>query len=69
MVEIQAEEKKIFDEIQMSPTDEAAKDQAKIQTEKELALKELKLKAKVQAHTSAAADPPPRNRDATSLHR
>ena len=46
MVEIQAEEKKKFDGIKMSPTDEAAKDQAKIQAEKELALKELELKAK-----------------------
>ena len=40
---------------------------AKIEAEKELALKELELKVQAQASTSAAADPLSRNRDAKSL--
>ena len=43
---------------------EAAKNQAKIQAEKELALNNLELKAQARTSTSAAADPPTRNRDA-----
>ena len=46
---------------------EAAKDQGKIQAEKELALKELESKAQDQASTSTTADSSPRNRDAKSL--
>ena len=49
---------------------EAAEEQAKILTEKELALKELKLRAQqaqAKAGTSPAATPPPRNKDAKSL--
>ena len=47
---------------------EAVKEQAKIEAEKELALKELELKAKQnQASASLAATPPPRNKDAKSL--
>ena len=43
---------------------EVAKDQAKIQADKELALKELELPAQTeaQASTSVASDPPPRNK-------
>ena len=63
MAEIQAEaeeKKRAVEEKKMVQT-EAAKDEAKIQAEKELALKE-ELKAKDQASTGA--DPPPCNRDA-----
>ena len=56
---IQAEEKRRADEIQM----------AKIQADKELTLKEMKLKAQAQTSTNAVVDPPPRNRDATILQR
>ena len=41
-------------------------DVAKIEADKELALKNMQLKAQAQASTSAAVDPPPRNRDAKS---
>ena len=64
-IQADAEKEKRADEIQVS----------KIEAEKELALKELELKAQDQASTSAAADPPPCNRDAkspklpASLHR
>ena len=37
-----------------------------LEAEKDLTLKELELKAQDQASTSAAATPPPRNRDAKS---
>ena len=57
-IQVETEEKKRFDKIQMAQI-EAAKDQAKIQAEKEIALKELELKAQEQASTSAAADSPP----------
>ena len=68
MTELQteAEEKKRADEIRFAQI-EAVKEQAKIETEKELALKELELKAQQsQASTSPAATPPPRNKDAKS---
>ena len=65
--ELQAEEKKRADEIRFAQI-EAAKEQAKIEAEKELlALKELELKAQQsQAGASLAATPPPRNKDAKS---
>ena len=44
----------------------AARDQAKIQADKELILKELELRAQTQASTRATVDPPPCNRDAKS---
>ena len=68
MAELQAEaeEKKRADEIRFAQI-AAAKEQAKIEAEKELALKELGLKAQQsQASTSPAATPPPRNKDAKS---
>ena len=66
MGELQAEDKKRADEIQIAQI-EAAKEQAKIEAEKELALKELELKAQQnQASASLAATPPPRNKDAKS---
>ena len=67
------EEKKRADEIQIAQKIQvliglAAKDQAKIATDKELALKELELKAQQnQASASLAATPPPRNKDAPKL--
>ena len=62
--ELQAEREKRADEIRFAQT-VAAKEQAKIEAEKELALKELELKAQQsQASTSPAATPPPRNKDA-----
>ena len=55
--ELQAEEKKRADEIRFAQI-EAAKEQAKIEAEKELALKELELKAQQsQAGASLAATP------------
>ena len=64
--EAEAEEKKRADEICFAQI-EAAKEQAKIEAEKELALKELELKAQQsQAGASFAATPPPRNKDAKS---
>ena len=46
---------------------EASKEQAKIEAEKELAHKELELKAQQnQASTNLAVTPPPRNKDAKS---
>ena len=68
MTELQteAEEKKRADEIRFAQI-EAVKEQAKIEVERELALKELELKAQQsQASTSPAATPPPRNKDAKS---
>ena len=62
----EAQEKKRADEIRFAQI-EAAKEQAKIEAEKELALKELELKAQQsQAGASLAATPPPRNKDAKS---
>ena len=64
--ELQAEEKKRADKIRFAQI-EAAKEQAKIVAEKELALKELELKAQQsQAGASLAATTPPRNKDAKS---
>ena len=45
---------------------ERARDQAKIQTDKEITLKVLELKAQAQTSTIATVDPPTRNRDAKS---
>ena len=70
MMKIQAkteEKKKRADEIQMALIDaDRARDQAKIEADKELALKEMELKAQAQASTNATVDPPPRIRDAKS---
>ena len=68
--ELQAEKKKRADEshikIQISQI-EPAKEQAKIEADKEFALKELEVKSQQhQASTSLAAAPPPRNKDAKS---
>ena len=72
MVELQAEDEKRADEIQMAQIKadkeqakiEAAKGQVRIEADKELALKELELKAKQdQARTSHATTPPYRNKD------
>ena len=66
MAELQAQDKKRADEIQIAQI-EAAKEQAKIEAEKELALKELELKAQQnQASASPAVTPSPRNKDAKS---
>ena len=77
MAELQAEDKKSSDEIQMAGVAdeikiqiaqiEAAKEQAKIKADKELTHKELELQAQQnQASASLAATPPPRNKDAKS---
>ena len=59
-----AEEKRRADEIQVAQI-EAAKEQARIDPDKELALKELELNAQQnQAKASLAVTPPPRNKDA-----
>ena len=63
---LQQEEKKRADEISMAQI-KAAKEQAKVEADKELALEELELKARQdQASTSLAATPPPRNEEAKS---
>ena len=65
-IRAEAEEKKRADEIRFAQI-EAVKEQAKIEAENELALKELELKAQQsQAGASLAATPPPRNKDAKS---
>ena len=65
-IRAEAEEKKRADEIHFAQI-EAAKEQAKIEAEKELALKELELKAQQsQAGASLVATPPPCNKDAKS---
>ena len=75
MVELQAGDKKRTDKIHMAERAdeiksqivqiEAVKEQAKIEADKEPALKELELKAQQdQASTRLAATPPPRNKDA-----
>ena len=62
----EAEEKRKADEIRLAQI-EATKEQAKIETDKELALKELELNAQQsQASDSLAATPPPRNKDTKS---
>ena len=67
-VQTEAEEKKRADEIKIQIAKiEAAKKQARIVADKELALKELELKAQQdQASISLEATPPPRNKDAKS---
>ena len=46
---------------------EAAKEQAKIEADKELKIKEIELQAQqAQATASSATTPPPRNKDAKS---
>ena len=66
--EIEAEEKKRADDIKIQVAKiEAAKEQARIEAHKQLALKELELKTQQdQASTSLAATPPPRDKDAKS---
>ena len=69
MAELQAEEKKRADELQAEEkrTADAINIQmAKIEAEKELTLREMELKAQVQASASLAATPPPHNKDAKS---
>ena len=72
MAELQAEEKKRADELQAEEkrrADEIKVQMAKIEADKELALKEMELQAQqaqVQATTSSATTPPPRNKDAKS---
>ena len=80
MAELQAGDKKSPDKIQADAqaekiqaaaeekrrTDEIKIQMAMIESDKELALKEMELKAQDQASTSAAAAPPHRNRDAKS---
>ena len=57
-IQAEAEEKKRVNEIKLQ--------MAKTEDDKELTLKESELKVQDQASTSAAADPPPRYRDANS---
>ena len=70
--EAEAEEKKRADELQAEEkrrADEIKVQMAKIEADKELALKEMELQAQqaqVQATTSSATTPPPRNKDAKS---
>ena len=59
LAQIRSEEKRRADEIKIQ--------MAKIEADKELTLKEMELKVQDQASTSAAAAPPPCNRDAKSL--
>ena len=68
IAELQVEEKKRTDEVKIQMAQiEAVKEQAKVAVKEELALKELELKAQqVQATTSSATTPPPRNKDARS---
>ena len=74
-IQADAEEKRRADEIRMEKIKAEAQEKkrtdaiqmAKREANKELALKEMELKAKDQASTSAAAAPSPRNRDAKSL--
>ena len=64
--ELQAEREKRADEIRFAQI-EAVKDQARIEADKELTLKELELKAQQnQTSASLAVTPPPRNKDAKS---
>ena len=70
IAELQAEEKKRADEshikIQIAQI-ESAKEKAKVEADKELARKELELKAQQnQASASLAGTPPPRDKDAQS---
>ena len=63
--ELQAEEKRRADEIRFAQI-EAAKEQTKLEAEKELKFKEMELQAQAQVTASSAATPPPRNKDAKS---
>ena len=70
IAELQAKEKKRADEshikIQIAQI-KSAKEKAKVEADKELARKELELKAQQnQASASLAGTPPPRNKDAQS---
>ena len=75
MAELQAEDKKRADEIHMAERAdeikiqiaqiEAAKEQAKLEAEKELKIKEME-QAQAQVTASSATTPPPRNKDAKS---
>ena len=67
--EAEAEEKKRADKLQAEEkrrADEIKVQMAQIEADKELALKEMELQAQVQATTSSATNPPPRNKDAKS---
>ena len=70
MAELQAEEKKRADELQAEEKKRADEFRmAQVETEKELKIKEMELQAQqaqVQATTSSATTPPPRNKDAKS---
>ena len=58
-IQADAEKEKRSEEIQMAQKIKAAREQAKIEADKELALKELELKAQQdRARTSLAATPP-----------
>ena len=59
LAQIRSEEKRRADEIKIQ--------MAKIEADKELTLKEMEFKVQDQTSTSAAAAPPPCNRDAKSL--
>ena len=71
-IQAEAEEKKRADEIHIKMQNakiEAAKEQAKIEADKELKMKEMELQtqqAQAQATASSATTPPPRNKDAKS---
>ena len=65
-IEADAEKEKRAEKIQMAQI-EAAREQAKIEADKELTLKELELKAQQdQVNTSLAATPPRHNKDVKS---
>ena len=67
MAELQAEEKMGADELDdRRRADEIKVQVTKIEAEKELALREMELKAQDQASGSSATTPPPRNKDAKS---
>ena len=72
MAELQAEDKKRADELQAErekKADEIKVQMAKIEADKELALKEMELQARqaqAQVTASSATTPPPRNKDAKS---
>ena len=61
----EADEKRRADENQMAQIN-AVTDQAQIQADKELALKEMELKAQAQASISATVNPTPHHADAKS---
>ena len=62
-IQINAEEKRRADEIHMTQfAADRGRDQAKIEANKELAIKELELQAQVQVNTDATSNPSPRMR-------